>query len=180
MIIYLYKLLCFKMLNSQLSAKLNCKILRNATCSSWHIINHLYKLYFNIVNISCLCHGLESTHMFMVFIWWFSGWRYLHFSPAVFQFRIPINLCKAWRQSQDAVSTMGMKRIMLLGWCSLLWGTPPSLVTEKFAPVIYQVLSGHRGAGESQGRLLLGGPACNMCILGLWWAGKNCWCAHCC
>lgn len=39
-----------------------------------------------------------------------------------FQFRIPINLCKAWRQSQDAVSTTGMKRVMLLGWCSLLWG----------------------------------------------------------
>lgn len=144
------------------------------------VVNHLYKPYINIVNISCLCHGLESTHIFMVFVWWFSGRRYLHFSPAVFQFRIPINLCKAWRQSQDAVSTTGMKRIMLLGWCSLLWGTPPSLVTEKFAPVIYQVLSGHRGAGESQGRLLLGGPACNMCILGLWWAGKNCWCAHCC
>lgn len=70
-----------------------------------------------------------------------------------FQFRIPINLCKAWRQSQDAVSTTGMKRVMLLGWCSLLWGAPPSPVTEKFAPVIYQVFSGRRGDGESHGRL---------------------------
>lgn len=58
----------------------------------------------------------------MLYVWCISGWQYLHFSPAVFQFRIPINLCKAWRQSQDAVSTTGMKRIMLLGWCSLLRG----------------------------------------------------------
>lgn len=95
----------------------------------------------------------------MVLAWQFSGWWYLHRSPAVFQFRIPINLCKAWRQSQDAVSTTGMKRVMLLGWCSLLWGAPPPPVTEKFAPVIYQVFSGRRGDGKSHGRLLLGGAS---------------------
>lgn len=137
-----------------------------------------------------LCVGLLSFHVDdLDSIWRSSSWSWRGSSlgddictvPLLFfQFGIPINLCKAWRQSQAAVSTTGMKRVMLLGWCSLLWGAPPSPVTEKFAPVIYQVFPGCQGDGGSHGRLLLGGPVCNMCILGLWWADKNCWCAHCC
>ncbi|KAJ8418273.1 hypothetical protein AAFF_G00139820 [Aldrovandia affinis] len=47
-------------------------------------------------------------------------------------------------------------------------------VTGKFALLIYQVLSGHRGASESLGRLLLEGPERNMRASGLRCAGQNC------
>lgn len=83
------------------------------------------------------------------------------FPPAVFQFRIPINLCKAWRQSQGAVSTTaGMKRIMPLGWCSLLRRWESSLAGDR------EVCSSHLSSSpwpprgrESRGRLLLGGAS---------------------
>lgn len=79
--------------------------------------------------------------------------------PAVFQFRIPINLCKAWRQSQDAVSTTGMKRVMLLGWCSLLWGgSSPTGDREVRSSHLSSLLWPPRGC-KSHGRLLLGGAS---------------------
>lgn len=120
------------------------------------------KLILNSAHESYFSHGLDFdtySHALCKVNLWVTVFA---LSPAVFQFRTPINLCRAWRQSQDAVSTR--KRIMLLGWCSLLWEerrgwAPPSLVTEKFAPLIYQVLSGHWGAGNSQGHLLLGGAS---------------------
>lgn len=148
------------------------------------------ELLFNIVNTSRLRLRLKLTPWSTAVLWHSSRWRYLCFSPAVFQFRIPINLCKARRQSQGAVSTTaGMKRIMLLGWCSLQWWRrrrwwESSLAGDR------EVCSSHLSSSpwplrgrESRDRLLPGvgwgvGLACNMCISGLWWAEEKCWCAR--